>query len=227
MRVGAFHPSNLAVFVKKLLGAAVIDKQGAVLRCGARYGQGQAGVVKLAVPVFDAAAQAMGLGGGQELLGLGAVEQFGLAQAGFACELVVQRQAQAVKRRLPPAVAGHDKGERLGDMGRAVQHRGALAQGLAHQRNIALGQVAHAAVHQLGGSRRRAFGKVLRLYQHHLQAARRGVERHTQARGAAAYNRQVVARARSQAGEQIVALGGQGRGVGKVGGHVFGRKRPA
>ena len=175
LRIGAFEPGNLPLFIEKLLGAAVINEQGAVLGCGATDGQRQTGVVKLAVPIFDAAAQALALRGRQELLGLGAAEQLGLAQAGFACELVVQGQAQAVKRRLPPPVAGHDKSQGLGDMGCTVQHRGAFAQGLAHQRNIALGQIAHATVHQLGGARGGAFGKVLRLHQHHLQAARSGV----------------------------------------------------
>ena len=198
-----------------------------MLGCGAPDGQGQAGVVKLAVPVFDAAAQALGLRGGQELLGLGAAEQFGLAQAGFACELVVQRQAQAIKRRFPPAVAGHDKGQGLGNMGRAVQHRGALAQGLAHQRNIALGQVAHAAVHQLGGARGGAFGKVLRLDQYHPQAARSGVQCHAQAGGAAAYDRQVVTRVCGQAGQQFLALCRQRRGGERMVGHIFGYKSSA
>jgi hypothetical protein len=74
---------------------------------------------------------------------------------------------------------------------RALQDVHALVQRLAHQMHVALRQIAHAAVHQLGGARRGALGEVVRLHQHHAVAALRCVQRHAQAGGAAADHGQV------------------------------------
>ena len=124
-----------------------------MLRCRAANGERQTGVVKLAVPVLDAAAQSLRLCAGQQFQGFGAAKQLGFAQAGFAGQQVVHSKADTIKRRLPPAVGRNHKGQGLRDVGRVVQQSAALVQGFAHQRNIALRQVAHAAVHQLGGAR--------------------------------------------------------------------------
>ena len=73
-------------------------------------------------------------------------------------------------------------GEVRGDLAQA----GALAGGLAHQRDVALLQVAHAAVDQLRAPARRAGGEVDRLEERHRQAAQCGVARDAGARDAAA-----------------------------------------
>jgi hypothetical protein len=86
------------------------------------------------------------------------------------------------------------------------QHRAALVQGLAHQADLALTEVAHAAVQQLGGARGGALGEVLGLQQRHAQAALRGVERQPEARGAAADDDQVVALDAAQALQQFASL---------------------
>ena len=88
-----------------------------------------------------------------------------------------------------------------------MQQRGALAQCLAHQSNIALRQVAHAAMHQLGGARGGAFGKVMRLDQHHAKTARRCVQRHAQAGRAAAHNGDVIVARRGQTADQFGPMG--------------------
>ncbi len=47
----------------------------------------------------------------------------------------------------------------LRQMGGVAQQRGALVQRLAHQGDVALREVAHAAVYQLGGTRGGALAK--------------------------------------------------------------------
>jgi hypothetical protein len=72
-----------------------------------------------------------------------------------------------------------------------AQDGGALVQRFAHQAHIALCQVTHAAMRQLGGARRGALGEVMAFHQHHAQASGCRVQRHPQAGGAAADDGQV------------------------------------
>ena len=69
-----------------------------------------------------------------------------------------------------------------------AQDNRALVQGLAHQRQIALRKIAHAAVQQFGGFRGRAFGKISRFQQQGFVAALRCIERNAHARSAAAHH---------------------------------------
>jgi hypothetical protein len=133
-------------------GRAVIDQQRTL--AGRRSGQRQRQprVVKLAVPVLDAALEVLRLHGRQVSERFLPVEEFRGAQAGLAGQRVIHLEPDAVERRLPELVGRHDKGQRLRQVRRVGQQRGALVQGLAHQGDIALRQVAHAAVHQLGGA---------------------------------------------------------------------------
>lgn len=96
-------------------------------------------------------------------------------------------------------------------MGRIVQQRGALVQRFAHQRDIALCQIAHAAMHQFGGTRGCTLGKVVRLQQTDLEASRHGIYCSTQTGGTAANNQQIVGFWLSQACQQLGTVSGQGR----------------
>jgi hypothetical protein len=58
-----------------------------------------------------------------------------------------------------------------------VEQQRALAQRLAHEREVALLEVAQPAVDQLARATRRAGGEVARLHQRHRQPARDRVER--------------------------------------------------
>jgi hypothetical protein len=60
---------------------------------------------------------------------------------------------------------------------RVPAQRRALAQSLAHQTDVALLQVAHATVHELGGTARRRRREVAGFDQRRAIAARRGVDR--------------------------------------------------
>jgi hypothetical protein len=186
----------------------VVDQQGAARGRGARQQHRQPGVVELAVPVLHAAGQAALAHGGQQLADPARVEELGVAQAAAAGQHVVGFQADAVEAALPPLVARHHEGQPLRDMGRVGEHRAALLQRFAHQADVALRQVAHTAVRQLGGARRGALREVVRFDQHHAEAAHRRVERHTQAGGAAADHRQVPLDVLLQARQQCSARQG-------------------
>ena len=74
---------------------------------------------------------------------------------------------------------------------RNAQHRGALVQGFAHQADIALGHVAHAAVQQFGRARGCALREIMGVDQHNRQAALRGVQSNAQSGRAAAHHGEV------------------------------------
>ena len=78
-------------------------------------------------------------------------------------------------------------------------------QRFAHQADIALRQIPHAAMHQLGGARARAFGKVMAFKQGHFEAARRRIQRCAQAGRAAADDGDVKMGGLRELGEQVLA----------------------
>ena len=215
--VARHQPHGAARVVQHVHRFTVVDQQRAVRRRRAGNGQRQAGVVELAVPVFDAALQPPRLGAGQQAQRFGAAQPFGTAQAGLAGQRVVHLQAGAVERRFPQLVRGHDEGQRLRKVRRAAQDVHALVQRLAHQVDVALRQVAHAAMHQFGGARAGALGEVVCLDQHHAVAALGRVQRHAQASGAAADDGDVVLARFGQARQQRGAVGEQGCGHGRSG----------
>ena len=145
----------------QLFGGAVIDQQSAPGCRSAGQSQGQAGVIKLAVPVLHPTLEPILPGGGQALEGAFTPQELGGPQAGLACKGVIHREADAIKRSLPKAIGGHHEGQGLRQMGRVAQQRGALMQCLAHQGDVALCQIANASVHQLGGARRRSLGEIM------------------------------------------------------------------
>lgn len=104
------QPHHFAAVVAQAGGGAIIEQQGAVGGRRARQGQGQAGVVKLGVPVFDAALQALRLDRGQAVQGLLAVQEFGGAQTSLAGQSVVYLETNPVKRCFPTLVGWHYKG---------------------------------------------------------------------------------------------------------------------
>ena len=104
-----------------------------------------------------------------------------------------------------------------------------LGEGLVDEANVAVLEVAQAAVHHLRGLRRRARGEVVALDQGRAQAAASGVERDAGAGDAAADRRATSKRssarrrravARSKAGDVI------GRHARAVSADLAGRARP-
>ena len=101
-------------------------------------------------------------------------------------EQVVELQAGAIERRLPPVVVRHHEAEIADQVRRVLQQQAALVQRLHHQPNVALLQVAHAAVHQLGAAAGRAFAEVALLQQQRGISAAGRVDRDAGAGRAAA-----------------------------------------
>jgi len=157
----------------------------------ARHSQRQPRVLELGVPVLDAAAQAQRLHPRQRGLGLLAPQPPGGPKARAAGQPIVELEPDPIKRRLPRLVAGHHEGQRLRQMRRNLEYCLALGQRLAHQGQVALRQIAHPAVQQLGGTRRGAAGEVVRLQQRHPPAALRRLQRHAQTGGTAADDEQI------------------------------------
>ena len=197
--------------MQQLLGRAVIDQQRALGRCGARQHQGQTGIVKLSIPVLHAALEVVGTHRRQQPQSLVLAQKLSTPQAIFAGQRVVHLQARAIKRRVQQFVRRHHKSQRLRQVRRVVQQRGALMQRFAHQRDVALRQITHTTVHQLGGARGGALGKVMRLQHAHLEAAHGCIHRSAQTGGSTADNEQVVSFRLGQTGQQLGAVCGQRR----------------
>ena len=133
-------------------------------------------------------------------------------------QVVVQEQAQADQPRRPHVrIVRHHEAQRLHDVWRAAQQHLALLQSFAHQRELAVLQVAQATVDQLGRRRRGVRRQVMLLHQQHLEAPPGQVARDAHAIDATAHDQHVTAvrdgrvQRRMQFG--ISAVGRQGVGV--------------
>ena len=71
---------------------------------------------------------------------------------------------------------------------RVLAHQAALLEGRHHQWNIALLQVAHAPMHQLGTAAAGALAKVIGFDQYHAQTASRSIDRHSHTRSSTTKN---------------------------------------
>ena len=78
---------------------------------------------------------------------------------------IVELEADAVERRLPPVVVRHHEAEIVHQVRRVAQQQAAFLQRFHHQRDVALLQIAHAAVHQLGAAAGGAFAEIALLEQ--------------------------------------------------------------
>ncbi len=100
---------------------------------------------------------------------------------------VIEQKAEPQhQRRTSRLVDRQHEAQRPDQMRRRAQQHLALAQRLAHQPELALLQVAQAAMDQLRGCRRGAGRKVVLLDEHDLEAAAGGIARDAGAIDAAA-----------------------------------------
>ena len=166
--------------------------------CGrAGHGQREAGVVDLRVEVQVAVGQPVARHGGQVGQRLGAREA--LVQppdAGAAGEVVephglAQRPAHLAVHHAALGRDRDEEGQGAHQMGGVAQQSLALVQRLVHQPDLALLEVAEAAVGQLRRLGRRARGQVALVDQRHAQASARRVERHAGAGDAGADDQHV------------------------------------
>jgi hypothetical protein len=82
--------------------------------------------------------------------------------------------------------------QRPDDMRREAQHHFALGQGLGHQAELVVLEVAQSAMDQLGARRRCRRGEIVLLGEQHLEPAAGGVARDARAVDAAADGGDVV-----------------------------------
>ena len=199
--------------------AAARDDPRAVQRGGAGEADGQARVVlELGVPGQEAAAQAVARDAGgetQQLVDVGAPRAREVAGrgAGEAAQAVAEREAdagEALGARVDLRRQRHGLHDRPDEVRCGLGEQDvALAGALHGDADRALGQVAQAAVDELGAPAARAPGQVAALDERDAQPARGGVQRDAGAGDAAADDEEVERRAVAQRFE----VGGAAVGV--------------
>ena len=188
---GARHQAVGAAGLDQRDGAQVVERHPAAVRRGAGERQPQTRVVELGVVVEDAPQEPFGRQGGQAGQRLLARQAVRGAQPQAAGEQVVDLEAEAVEGPLPVGIDGDDERQLAHQVRGVGEQSPALAQRLEHQADVALAQVAHAAVDQLGAARRGAAGEVAGLGEEGAVAARRRLDRGPQAGRAAADHQHV------------------------------------
>ena len=193
--------------VETKIGAAdIVDRHRAQRDRGLHQRDAHQRIVELTVPVRHAAEQPVAADAGQAGEGFIARQPVRGAQAGRSGQLVVQAQADPQLDLLDTAVAGHDELERRGHVRRVAQQGGTLGQCLAHQLDVALRQIANAAVDQLGATARGAACKVAAVDQRHAQAALRGINGNAEAGRTAADDHGIPRLRIAQLREQPLAV---------------------
>ena len=164
----------------------VIHHRGAMIGGGHGEVDEQARIVELAVVVDDAAAQFFRFQCGKALKSLLFAEQLRRAEPVLAGKQVVELEADAIERRFPPGVVGNNEGEVVHQVRSVLAQQAALFQRRHDQRNVALFEIAHAAVHQLGAAAAGAFAEIVSLDKYDVEAARCSIDGDAHASGPAA-----------------------------------------
>ena len=186
---------------------------------GAHQVDDQAGVVDPGVEEADGAGQAAGVqGGGQgggALAAQVALDRHGLAAAGAGQgQGVVHAHADRGVGALVVVLERPQEGLGLDQVRRGgAQQAAALGEGLVHEGEVELVEVAQAAVDELGGPRGGARGPVAHLHDAGAQAAGRGVQGDAGAGDAPADDQHVQALGGRHLLQGALALGGVERGV--------------
>ena len=166
--------------------ADVVEERRALFGGGLDQVDQQPGVVELAVVVDHSAAQAFGPDRRQPRQRLVPREDLRGSEPVLAGQDVVDLQAQPVEGRLPPVVAGHDERQVADQVRSILSKQPALLERLHHQRDVALLEVAHAAVHELGAPARGALAEVVLFEEHDVVSAARGIHGDADTGGTAA-----------------------------------------
>ena len=192
LQVVRFHADDALADLDEALDLHPARDVRAVEARGAGEVRDVASVVDLRVPVGEAAGEGIGMQAGhrpQELpLGEVAMMRHARRPEPGVAEQVVERHAgadvEALEERLRQRVEEpHGLHQVRCD---PLQQQAAFDEGLAHQAEVELLEVADASVHELGAAAAGAGRPVARLQHPDAQAARDGVERRTGADDAAA-----------------------------------------
>ena len=187
VQYGARHAFAIA---QQRFHAQVIDGHAAMAARFLQHAQHQARVVRLGVLVQHAAPQPVAVDMWRQH---GKVGRIDIAARAPARHHVIDGQAQheLAPPRFPARVVAKGKALRL-DQPRRIRQQGLpLMHRFARQRELALLEVAQAAVHQLRGTARRAPGEIALFHQQRLQAAPRCFQQDAGARDAAADDQDV------------------------------------
>src|SRR5208283_542442 len=87
------------------------------------------------------------------------------AKSVLAGQQLIELQAQAVEGSFPPVVVRHNERQIVHDVRRVLQKQSALLERFHDQPNVALLQITHAAVCQLGAAAGRSLTEVALLKQ--------------------------------------------------------------
>lgn len=189
----------------------IVQRDAAEIEERAHQRDGETRVVELAVVVERAAAQRVAVQMVREhrrfFARFGETEAAARGEIERTREPVVDLEPRAVEQPVGGPVGGHDEAERAHQMRRIAREQAALAQRFAHERDIALREIAHAAVHELRGLARRAFGEIARFQQQGAVAARRRIDGRAEAARPAADHDDIEDRRAVQFAQQRCALG--------------------
>src|SRR5208282_666584 len=166
----------------------VVQQRCALLERCDHHVDEQPGVVKLTVVINCPATQAFSLQCWQMFKRLFFGKNAGDAKAVFSGQQLIELQSETVEWSLPPIVVRHDERQIVHDVGRVLQKQSALLERFHDEANIALLQVTHPSVCQLGAATGGALAEVALLEQQHIVAARSGIDCYAYAGSAAAHN---------------------------------------
>ncbi len=196
--------------------AAVVEDNAALTDRGAGERHSQPRIVELGILILHATDEAVGLHARKRFEHGISREESRRPEARPPGNRVVEPQAGGIEPPIPepaaPAIRRNRERQPLHEMRRVGQEYRPLTQRLADERHIALGQIPHAAVHELRGPTRRCFREILGLEQSHRQASGGRIDRHAEPRRSAADHDEIERPLAIQAGKQFGTRGLRGSG---------------
>ena len=185
--VHEFHAGRTSrIVVYDPRNARLVHDRAAVLDACLCEVDRHARVVELPVVVYDAALEPLFDRSGDVFHHFLCRNEFRSAVTEAEREHVVEGQTAEIKKIIPIPVVRDHEGLVFHQMGGVRLHAAAFAQRFEHQHDVALLQVADAAVYELGTAARSAFRKVGFFEQRHAHAARRGIDGDAETRCASA-----------------------------------------
>ena len=189
LQVQGHHTGDEALLVlENPVHLHVVREHSALLYGRRHHVDEQPRVVELTVVIEHAASEPLGLDRGDVLHRLFHREVPRRAEAVTAGQGVVDPHADSVEGRLPPGVVGDDEGKILHQVRGVAAQDAPLLEGFHDQGDVPLPQVAHPSVDELGAAAGGPLAEVTLLEKGHVEAARGGVHRNSDARGPTAHH---------------------------------------
>jgi hypothetical protein len=158
----------------------VVDRDAAQIEYGLGQIHGEPRVIELAVIIADAPLQTLGFQRGNSPQRLFFRKHLRRTKSQLSGKTIIDLHADAVEGTFPPAIDRHDERKVVHQMRRVFAQQAAFSQRFKYKRDIALLQVAHAAMNQLDAAAGRALGEVRLLHHERAVAARRRINAYAQ-----------------------------------------------